>query len=164
MFGRIFLLLILTGVGVVGYRVLGMFGQEEEKKPVPELVQGKEEKPVVRPAEAVEIVQDEEEPEQIVILAWAKNFVAVEGWGIVELGQEMPCGGTLRRIGRQVVVVLENGKERLVKAANTAKLMAERGAAMSAQVLGTAPLSGPQMPSPIPAFGGLFGGSENSDN
>jgi hypothetical protein len=162
MIGRIFLLLVVAGVGFMGYRIFGVFNEEKPVESVRELVPAKEKQVVQRQEPEVEreVDQEKEESDQVVILATASSWVLIEEWGIVHLGQEMPCGGSLRRIAGRLLHVWRDGKECFVKGANVGKLLAERTAKMvteTAAVLQNPAATAAAMPS-LPSF---FGESED---
>lgn len=159
MIGRVFLIVILCGVCFVAYRFVGVFGGESDSvvvEKIPDMPQVKQE--VEERPQVVQVEPSVQEIDEVVVLASGRDFVQVEKWGIVNFGELMPCGGVLHRIKGRALSVFRDGREVVVYAANTAKLMADRTASQVVGAVSDAPVvAGVVKPNPLPAFGGLFG-------
>lgn len=121
--GKIFLIAIAAGIVWTGSVIWSWFQVEPRETPevitpAPEVTGSRIARPIQEDAQGNEgsssVATDESRDEWLPwpVLARSEEWVFIEGWGKVQKGGELPCGGTLEGWSdRNLIVRTDQGKQ-----------------------------------------------------
>lgn len=126
--GKIFLVLVFAGIIYTGWNLFSGADEplEEKQGSVDEFTsrfsETTDSEKLDEPAKDVpNIAQDETLPGKLFVLAACADWLLVKEWGFCQEGDELPCGRVLKSWSDRLAVVMQDGKERVLRFARVAE-------------------------------------------
>lgn len=128
--GKIFLVLVFAGIIYTGWNLFvgsdDATDRASSRQESPEPVSSRQESPEAvtlrqDAPEPVSLNEDESLPGKLFVLAACADWLLVKEWGFCQEGDELPCGRVLKSWSDRLAVVVQDGKERVLRFARLAE-------------------------------------------